>query len=171
MLFLLLLAGHETTVNLIGNGTLALLQYPDQLQDLYDHPDLIECAIEEFLRYDSPVELLGPRILLEEVELSGQRIPQGSAVMLGLASANRDETVFEDPDQLNICRTSNRHLAFGMGIHFCLGAPLARLEARIAIQTLVQCYPNMHLAVPFDRVKWQNSTTLHGLLSLPLRLN
>jgi cytochrome P450 len=116
------------------------------------------------------VEQLGPRLVLEEVELSGQRIPKGSAVMLVLGSANRDEMVFDHPDQLDISRAPNRHLAFGMGIHFCLGAPLARLEGRIAIQTLVQRYPKLQLAIPFEEVKWRNSTMLHGLHSLPLRL-
>jgi cytochrome P450 len=170
MLFLLLLAGHETTVNLIGNGTLALLEHPDQLQRLSDHPELTESAVEEVLRYHSPVEKFGPRIALEEVEVSGQCIPKGSGILLGLASANRDEAVFENPDQLDIGRTPNRHLAFGMGIHFCLGAPLARLEGKIAIQTLVQRYPHMQLAIPFEEVKWRKSTMLHGLHSLPLRL-
>lgn len=167
---LLLVAGHGTTVNLIGNGTLALWEHPDQRQRRSDHPELLACAVEEVLRCHRPVEKFGPRIALEEVEFSGQRIPKGSDILLGLALANRDEAVFENPDQLDIARTPNRHLAFGMGIHFCLGAPLARLEGRIAIQTLVQRFPHMQLAIPFEEVKWRKSTMLHGLRFLPLRL-
>jgi cytochrome P450 PksS len=171
MIFLLLFAGHETTVNLIGNGTLALLEHRDQLQKLHDNPDLIDSAFEELLRYSNPVMTVAPRIALEGVEIRDQRIPAGSTIQLGIASANRDEAAFDHADELDIMRSPNRHVAFGMGIHYCLGAPLARLEGRIALQTLVQRYPNMQLAIPFDAVKWRNSVGVRGLQSLPLRLN
>src|SRR5574341_439466 len=120
MIFLLLLAGHETTVNLIGSGTLALLEHPGQLQKLREDPDLIESAVEELLRYTNPVEQIAPRYALEDVEIGGQHLPAGSMVMVGIASANRDETVFAHPDDLDITRQPNKHLAFGMGIHYCL---------------------------------------------------
>jgi cytochrome P450 len=171
MIFLLLFAGHETTVNLIGSGTLALLEHPDQFEKLHDNPDLIGSAVEELLRYANPVTLVAPRLALVDVEIGGHRISAGSTVQLGLASANRDETAFDNPDDLDITRNPNRHVAFGMGIHYCLGAPLARLEGRIAINTLVQRYPQMQLAVPFDRVKWRSSVGVRGLQALPLKLN
>jgi cytochrome P450 PksS len=171
MIFLLLFAGHETTVNLIGSGTLALLEHPDQFQKLHDHPELIDSAIEELLRYANPVTLVAPRLALADVEVGGQRIPAGSVVQLGLASANRDETAFDNADGLDITRNPNRHVAFGMGIHYCLGAPLARLEGRIAINTLVQRFPKMALAVPIEQLQWRSSVGVRGLQALPLKLN
>lgn len=170
MVFLLLFAGHETTVNLIGNGTVALLQHPEQLQKLYEHPELIDNAVEELLRFCGPVEHLDPRYLLEDVELSGRRIPAGSTVIPGIASANRDETVFENPNQLDITRNPNRHIAFGLGIHYCLGAPLARLEGRIAIQVLVQRYPKMQLTIPAETLEWRLGSGVRGLKALPIKL-
>lgn len=170
MIFLLLLAGHETTVNLIGNGTLALLENPDQLHKLQAQPELIDSAVEELLRFTNPVEQPAPRYPLEDVELSGQKIPKGSRVLVGIASANRDESVFENADTLDITRTPNKHLAFGLGIHYCLGAPLARMEGKIALQRLVQRFPNMQLAVSADKVQWRMSMAVRGLKTLPIRV-
>jgi cytochrome P450 PksS len=168
MIFLLLLAGHETTVNLIGNGMLALLQHPEQLQKLRDHPELIDTAIEELLRFGNPVEHGNMRHALEDVEIGGQVIPKGSTVLLLLASANRDEQVFEKPEELDITRDPNRHLGFGFGLHYCLGAPLARLEGRIAIQKLIQRFAHLRLAIAPDRLEWRNTTAVRGLQSLPV---
>jgi cytochrome P450 len=170
MVFLLLLAGHETTVNLIGNGTLALLEHPDQLQRLREHPELIESAIEELLRFANPVEQI-TRFAREDVEIKGQRIPRGSMLLLLLASANRDEAAFENADQLDIGRSPNKHVSFGYGVHYCLGAPLSRLEGRIAMLDLVQRFPQMSLAVSPEQLRWRKSVGLHGLSSLPLHLS
>jgi cytochrome P450 PksS len=170
MIFLLLLAGHETTVNLIGNGTLALLQHPEQLQKLRENPELIGSAVEELLRYGNPVDQPSPRFAKEEIHLEGHVIPQGATVMALLASANRDESVFENADTLDITRKPNRHVAFGMGAHYCLGAPLARLEGTIALQHLVRRFPHMKLAVPEKQLRWRGSVGLRGLKALPLRL-
>jgi cytochrome P450 PksS len=173
MLFLLLLAGHETTVNLIGNGTLALLQHPDQLQKLRenkDDPGLMESAVEELLRFTNPVHMIAPRYALEDIELHGQTIPRGSTVMLGIAAANWDDRVFANPERLDITRRPNKHVAFGAGIHFCLGAPLARLEARIAFRVLLERFPHLRLAVRPEQVQWRSSVALRGLKSLPVRL-
>src|SRR5262249_21512173 len=142
---LLLVAGHETTVNLIGNGTLALLRHPDQMARLRESPELIGSAVEEVLRFDSPVQLTG-RGLLEDVRLDGKTLPAGNRVLPLFGAANRDPAQFANPDTLDLARTPNPHLAFGRGIHFCLGAPLARLEGQIAIGTLVQRLPRLHLA-------------------------
>jgi cytochrome P450 len=137
MVFLLLVAGHETTVNLIGNGTLALLEHPRQMERLRNDPALIGPAVEELLRYYSPVETATERYAREEVRVAGVTIPQGSLVFAAIASANRDERQFANADVLDLAREPNRHLAFGQGTHFCLGAPLARLEGQIAITTLL----------------------------------
>jgi cytochrome P450 PksS len=170
MIFLLLLAGHETTVNLIGNGTLALMQHPDQLRRLHAEPGLIDRAVEELLRYGNPVEHGTNRFAREDVEVAGVTIPRGSRVLALLSSANRDETVFERADELDLGRHPNRHLAFGLGIHYCLGAPLARLEGQIAIGALVRRFPDMKLAVPADQVEWRNVMAVRGLKALPVRL-
>ena len=171
MIFLLLLAGHETTVNLIGNGMLALLEHSDQMRKLREQPWLIETAVEELLRYSNPVEHGNVRLALEEVELAGQRIPKGSIVILLLASANRDESVFDQPDRLEIERSPNRHLGFGFGAHYCLGAQLARFEGRIAIQQLVLRFPGMRLAVPRERLRWRDTVAVRGLERLPIDLH
>lgn len=170
MLFLLLLAGHETTVNLIGNGILTLLEHPDQLKKLTADLSLVDSAIEEILRFTNPVQHVGRRYALEDIELGNQRIPKGSTVIVGIASANRDETVFPNPDEFDITRTPNRHVAFGMGIHYCLGAPLARLEARNAFNILFTRFPNLKLAVPHDQLEWREGPGVQGLKSLPIRL-
>ena len=171
MLLLLLLAGHETTVNLIGNGTLALLEHPEQFEKLKANPALLESAIEEMLRFTNPVQHIAPRFTLEDVELQGQAIPKGSTIMVGIASANRDEAVFAQADQFDITRHPNPHVAFGLGIHYCLGAPLARLEGRIAFAALLRRYPNLKLAVPSSKLKWRGAPTLRGLRQLPIRLS
>jgi cytochrome P450 PksS len=171
MIFLLLLAGHETTVNLIGNGVLALLEHPDQMQKLREHPQMIETAVEELLRYSNPVEHGNLRLALDDVEIAGQRIPKGSIVILLLASANRDASVFDEPDRLEIERNPNRHLGFGFGAHYCLGAQLARIEGRIAIQQLVERFPGMRLAVPAAQLRWRDTVAVRGLETLPIDLN
>ena len=170
MIFLLLLAGHETTVNLIGGGLLALMDHPEELQKLRAHPEYMGTAIEELLRFCNPVEHGNIRIALEDVELAGHRITKGGIVLLLLSSANRDESVFADPDRLDITRDPNRHLAFGFGIHYCLGAPLARLEGRIALQQLVNQFPHMRLAVAPDQLRWRTSIATRGLERLPIHL-
>ncbi len=162
---LLLVAGHETTVNLIGNGTLALLRHPDQLRKLRENPKLIGSAVEELLRYDGPVQRTA-RIPSEDVTIGGQTIGKGEMVMPFLGAADRDPAQFRDPDRLDITRADNRHIAFGMGIHFCLGAPLARMEGQIAINTLVQRLPKLGLAT--DRPEFRQSLTLRGLKTLPV---
>ncbi|HLH68655.1 MAG TPA: cytochrome P450 [Candidatus Dormibacteraeota bacterium] len=161
---LLLVAGHETTVNLISNGVNALLNHPDQLARLHREPELIEPAVEELLRYDSPVQLTG-RVALEALELGGQRVEPGQMVTLMLGAANRDPRVFADPGRLDLGRDPNPHLAFGRGIHFCLGAPLARLEGQIAIGALIRRFPGLRLAGVPER---RPTVTLRGFVSLPL---
>ena len=170
MVFLLLVAGHETTVNLIGNGTFALLNHPDQLDLLRNHPELAESAVEELLRYDSPVMTAEMGFAREEMSLHGVTIPKGATVLPVLLSANRDETVFPQADQLDLTRTPNRHLAFGQGIHYCLGSPLARLEGKIAFNALLARAPQLRLAVAPTRVEYQNIMILHGLKALPVTL-
>ncbi|HEY2837833.1 MAG TPA: cytochrome P450 [Pirellulales bacterium] len=170
MIFLLIIAGHETTVNLIASGTLALLQHPDQLEKLRANPDLIKPAIEELLRYTSPVETGTERFASEPVEVAGVTIPQGALVMAVIASANRDERQFSNADTLDITREPNRHLAFGLGIHFCLGASLARLEGQIAINTLLTRAKNLRLAVPPEAIRWRQGLVLRGMESLPVEV-
>ncbi|HEY7648805.1 MAG TPA: cytochrome P450 [Methylomirabilota bacterium] len=160
---LLLVAGHETTVNLIGNGTLALLRHPDQLRRLRENPGLIGSAIEELLRYDGPVQRTA-RMPSAEATIGGKMIKPGEMVMPFIGAADRDPAQFPEPDRLDITRADNRHVAFGMGIHFCLGAPLARVEGQIAINTLVQRLPKLALAT--ERPEHRQSLTLRGLKSL-----
>jgi cytochrome P450 len=162
---LILIAGHETTVNLIGNGTLALLRHPDQLQRLRENPGLIGTAIEELLRYDGPVQRTA-RIPDQDITIAGHRIAKGEMVMPFIGAADRDPAQFPNPDRLDIGRTENRHIAFGWGIHFCLGAPLARIEAQAAIGTLVQRFPKLALAT--DKTEFRPSLTLRGLTQLPV---
>ena len=164
---LLLVAGHETTVNLIGNGTLALLRHPDQWRALVAEPGLARNAAEELLRYDAPVQLT-TRVALEPVEIGGKGVDEGAWVTFMLGSANRDETVFERASQLDIRRDVGRIMSFGMGIHFCLGAPLARMEGEIAFATLAREFPRLQLVS--DSVRWRPGAVFHGLQELPLRL-
>ncbi|MBK7218595.1 MAG: cytochrome P450 [Candidatus Promineofilum sp.] len=164
---LLLVAGHETTVNLIGNGTLALLRHPDQWQRLRDEPGLIASAVEELLRYDSPVQLTS-RAALTDVTYKGQRFPRGTFVTFLLGAANHDPAVFADPARLDVGRANNRHLAFGGGIHYCLGAPLARLEGEIALGTLARRLPTLALAG--GPPVYRDNVALRGLEALPAKL-
>ena len=168
MIVLLIIAGHETTVNLIGNGLLALLTYPDQLERLRAEPALIKPGVEELLRFHSPVELATERYARDDMELHGVTIHKGEFVYLGISSANRDELQFAHPDALDITREPNKHLSFGQGIHFCLGAPLARLEGSIAIQTLLREAPNLKLAVKTEALRWRPGMNLRGLERLPV---
>jgi cytochrome P450 len=170
MVFLLLVAGHETTVNLIGNGTLALLDHPDEMERLRNDPALIKSAIEELLRYDSPLETATERFALEDVTIEGVTIPRGETVFAVIASANRDDRQFENPDQLDITREPNKHLSFGLGVHYCLGAPLARLEGQIAINALLARAPELRLAGERGALRWRRGLVLRGLEALPVRL-
>jgi cytochrome P450 len=165
-IILLFGAGHETTVNLIGNGLLALHRNPDQLALLKANPALITNAIEEFLRYDSSVQMTG-RVALEDIELGGKTIPKGESVLALLGSANRDPAVYPDrPDSLDIVRPNVRPLSFGGGIHFCLGAQLARIEAEIAISTLLRRLPELRLDNA-ENPEWRPTFVLRGLKVLP----
>jgi cytochrome P450 len=168
MVFLLLVAGHETTVNLIGNGVLALLQHPDQLRRLRDDPSLIKPAVEELLRYDGPVETSTERFAREDIQIGETVIPRGEMVLVVLAAADRDPARFADPDELDITRADNRHLAFGKGIHHCLGAPLARMEGQIAIATLLARMPKLRLKDSPDSLSWRPGMVIRGLRGLPV---
>jgi cytochrome P450 PksS len=169
MVFLLLIAGHETTVNLIGNGALALLENPDQMEKLRGDRSLIKSAVEELLRYTSPVFMSTERFAREDVSIQGETIRRGEMALGVIGSANRDEAAFDSPDRLDLARENNRHLSFGQGIHFCLGAPLARLEAQIAIDTLLRRMTNLRLKVSRDSLVWRPSLMLRGLDALPVR--
>ncbi len=147
---------------------LALLEHPAQLDRLRDDPDLIKPAVEELLRYDSPVQMASERYAREELTIAGVRIAPGEMVQALLGSANRDERQFECPDELDITREPNRHLAFGQGVHYCVGAPLARLEGQIAINTLLRRFPDLRLTVPPRAVQHRPGLGLRGLVSLPL---
>lgn len=165
---LLLVAGHETTANLIGNAVVALLRNPEQRKRLQEDPDrLMPTAVDEFLRYDSPVQLTD-RALVEDVEIGGKQLKKGQLLGIGLASANRDPRQFTEPDQLDIGRSPNPHLALGQGSHFCLGSQLARLEAEIALGALLRRFP--HFTAPGNQVSWRNSLILRGPAQLPLDL-
>jgi cytochrome P450 len=165
---LLLVAGHETTTNLIGNGLLALLRHPDQLRRLRADPELLDSAVEELLRYDSPVQAT-VRVATQEVELLGERVEAGAIVACGIGAANRDPEVFPEPDDLDVARADNHHLSFGFGAHFCLGAPLARLEARVAFEALLERFPELSLAE--TDLRWRPNLFLRGLAELPLRFS
>ena len=162
---LLFFTGHQTTINLIGNGILALLRHPMELRRLRDHPGLLPGAVEELLRYDSPVQRTG-RMANTSVEIGGKTIPKGAVVLAMLGAANRDPAKFPDPARLDIARRENRHLAFGSGARFCLGAPLARLEGSIAIGTLLRRLPE--LALTSRRASWRNSAEVRGLQEFPV---
>ena len=171
MLMLLIVAGHETTVNLIGNGVVTLIQYPEQLALLRASPSLIAAAIEELLRYDSPVESSTDRFALEDVTIGGQHIAHGDHVLVIIASANRDRASFgEKADDLDIMRAENPHVAFGHGIHYCLGAALARMEGAIAIGSLLERAPNLRLALPMEelRIRPSVSDLLRGYREIPI---
>jgi cytochrome P450 len=165
MCVFLLVAGHETTLALIGNGLLALLRNPDRKRTLQDDPALIETAVEEFLRYDSPIQHQ-TRVAGEDFELEGRQIRQGQRVLPMLGAANRDPAQFDDPDRLDIRRQPNPHLAFGYGIHFCLGAPLARLEGQIAIGAILRRMPALQLTT--ESLTWRVHTSMRNPEMLPV---
>jgi pimeloyl-[acyl-carrier protein] synthase len=162
---LLMIAGHETTTNLIGNGILALLRNPDQKQTLALNPDLIVSAIEELLRYDSPIQKMA-RIALRDIDIGGRQITQGQLVCFSFAAGNRDPEQFAAPAQLDIARRPNRHLAFGHGLHYCVGAALARVESQIAIDRILKTLPGITLES--EDLEWNRNLTLRGLKSLPV---
>jgi cytochrome P450 len=170
MAFLLMVAGHETTVNLIAGGMLALLLNPGELARLRADRSLLGAAVEELLRYVNPVNNATLRFAGEPVELGGMPIGPGEVVLVSLAGADRDPARYADPERLDLGRDSGGHVAFGHGIHYCLGAPLARLEAEIAFGGLLERYGDMALAVSPDKLRWRPSTLIHGLEALPVRL-
>ncbi|WP_339309652.1 cytochrome P450 [Paenibacillus sp. FSL k6-2145] len=167
---LLIIAGHETTVNLIGNGILALLEHPEQRELLIKQPELIHNAIEEMLRYNGPLEFSTSRWALEDIEFRGEHIAQGELVIVALGSANRDEQQFKDADIFDITREKSSHLAFGKGIHLCLGAPLARLEGEIAVSTLLNRFPNIQLQADVNELEWRPGMIVRGVKEIPVQL-
>ncbi|MER7930247.1 cytochrome P450 [Streptomyces sp. NPDC096057] len=168
---MLVVAGHESTVHLLGNAVLSLLQHPDQLALLRARPELVPGAVEEFLRHDTSVERSTSRYAAEDIELGGVRVPRGGMVVVALGSAGHDvpQPGGGDPAVLDVTRPGARHLAFGHGIHYCLGAPLARLEATIALRVLLSRVPDLELAVPVGSLEWIGSGIIRGVLSLPVR--
>ncbi|AOP46966.1 cytochrome P450 family protein [Streptomyces lydicus] len=171
MTFLLLVAGHETTVNTLGNGVFHLMADRDQWEKLLADRSLLPTAVEEFLRIEGPLKHATFRCATQGVRIGDVDIPAGDFVLLSLASANRDPRRFPRPHDLDVSRADGGHLAFGHGIHHCLGAPLARLEARIAFDALLQRFPGMELAVPPGELRWRSSTLIRGLRTLPVRLH
>jgi cytochrome P450 len=167
--FLILFAGYENTVHLIGNATLALLSHSGQLAALRADPGRLGGAVEELARYDGPVPLAIRRFPTEDITVGGVTIPAGETVLLSLAAAHRDPHRFTDPDRLDIGRDSTGHLALGHGIHYCLGAPLARMETEIALAALLERFPRLELDVPYGELRWRPSMRARGLLTLPVR--
>ncbi|UPK47410.1 cytochrome P450 [Paenibacillus pabuli] len=168
LVFVLIIAGHETTVNLIGNGMLALLEHPQQKQLLMDQPDLIQAAVEEVLRFNGPAEISNVRWAAENVDFQGIQIRQGDMMLVALSSANRDSSRYENPDTFDITRKVNDHIAFGKGVHYCLGAPLARLEGEIAINTLLQRLPDIRLNTDAVLLEWRPGMIIRGLKAFPV---
>lgn len=168
MIALLIFAGHETTANLISNGALTLLTHPGELARVRQDPTLISAAVEEILRFQGSVTGPGPRYATQDVELGGQLIRKGEVVLVSLAAANRDEAEFPQPDTFDPARVEGKHLSFGQGIHFCLGAQLARLEGQIAIGTLIKRLPNLRLAVAPETLRWRGNPHTRGMYSLPV---
>jgi len=166
MSILLLVGGYETTVNFISNGMLALIQDPDQLRSLVGHPELAASAVEELLRYDAPVQLTS-RLALTDWDLGGRPVRQGEEVVVMLGAANRDPERFHDPERLDLARGDDHHLAFGGGVHFCLGAVLARLEGLVRVEALAKRLRAIELTGP---VVWRDTITFHGLRSLPVHI-
>jgi len=171
-IFQLIIAGHDTTSTLIGNGVVALLTHPDQLARVKAEPSLMATAVDELIRFDAPVPHATFRYAVEPIEIEGTTIPAGAQVIINLASANRDEMQFDQADRLDVARADARHLGFGHGIHFCLGAPLARAEGRIALGSLFRRFPDLRFAVPLDDLRWAHGDglVLRGLSSLPVVL-
>jgi cytochrome P450 len=168
MITLLIFAGHETTSNLIATGTMMLLDHPDQLEKLKADLSLVPSAVEELLRFNGPATIAGPRFAIEDIELAGQSVKKGDVLFAVLASANRDEAQFTEPEELDIARALNRHVAFGQGIHTCLGAPLARLEGDIAFSTLLRRMPNLRLNTSRENITWNFSLNSRSLAALPV---
>lgn len=166
--FLILFAGYENTVQLIGNAVLALLQHPEQLAALRADPAQLPAAVEEFLRYEGPALLAIRRFPVEDVTIGGVTIPAGETVWVSASAANRDPERFPDPDRLDLARDTSGHLALGHGIHYCLGAPLARAETEIALAALLERYPRLELGVAEDEVRWRPSLRARGLAALPV---
>jgi cytochrome P450 PksS len=166
---LLLIAGYETTVNLIGTGALALIENHEQRQMLLENGVSPDSAIEELLRYTSPLDLASLRFAREDLQIDAVRIPRGDLVLAVLGSANHDETQFLDPETLDLTREPNRHVAFGQGVHFCVGAPLARLEGQIALTTLFQRFPDLRLSCSPQSLRWRKSLIVRGLEELPVK--
>lgn len=164
---LILFGGHETTTSLLGNAVKALLDHPEKLSQLYAEPQIIDSAVEEFLRFDGPVTAI-PRVVSVEHELGGKTLRKGERVFAMVNAANRDPSRFDQPEELNLARTPNRHLTFGLGLHFCLGAPLARLEAKICLSMLVQRFPKMRYAP--GPIEWMDALVMRGLTTLPIQL-
>ncbi|MEM7331084.1 MAG: cytochrome P450 [Chloroflexota bacterium] len=169
MVALLLVTGYETTVNLFGNGALALLQNPEQLEMVLADETLWETAVEELLRFDGPVETSTTRWVRQDIQYKGHQMKRGDIMRVVLASANRDDSKFNSPQRLDLTREENRHLAFGFGIHYCLGAPLARLEGVIGLKTLFKRYPNLTLDCHINELQWRLGVLFRGLERLPLR--
>ncbi len=169
MLFLLIVAGHETTVSLIGNAMVALWHHPDQLALLQQEPGLMKTAVEELLRYDGPVERTFNRWAAEDMEIGGETLPKGSVVIPIISAANRDPRQFENPEQLDVTRQPNPHMAFGKGVHYCVGAPLARMEAEIALSTLLRRLPTIQPAIPLDQLRWRLAPMFRSLEALPVQ--
>lgn len=165
---LLLVAGHETTSNFLGNAALSLLQHPAELDRLRQNPDDIPAALDELLRFDSPVSTATFRYTTEAVTLGGTDIPTGAPILVALGAANRDPERFPSPDQLDANRDAAYHLAFGHGIHRCVGAPLAKAEAEIALRAVLTRFPGLRLAVPPDQLQWRHARLVRGLTSLPV---
>jgi cytochrome P450 len=170
MALLLLIAGHETTVNLIGNGILALLTHPDQLTALRAVPDRIDAAVEELLRFDAPLQSAIPLRAAAPIEIGGALVSTGEVVVVSLLAANRDPSRLPGADRLDLARPTTQHLAFGHGVHHCLGAPLARVEGRIALSTVLGRFPDLRLAVPVDELTRTPSLLMNGLVELPVLL-
>jgi cytochrome P450 len=171
-LFQLIVAGHDTTTSLIGNGVVALLDHPDQLRRLCDRPALLPGAVEELVRFSPPVPHATFRVTTEPVELDGVTIPAHQQVLVCIGGANRDPAAHDDPDTFDASRPPRPHLGYGHGIHFCLGAPLARLEGRIAFGALLGRFPGLRLAVPRSELRWSHGDglVLRGLAELPVHL-
>ncbi|MBI1295388.1 cytochrome P450 [bacterium] len=169
MVILLITAGHETTVNLIGNAMRALFAHPDQMTKLREEPSLIGNAVEEFLRYDGPVDRATMRFAAEDTELGGFTIRRGETIVPLLISANRDPRAFDNPDDLDITRQPGKHLGFGFGVHYCVGAPLARMEGAIAINTLLRRLPNLRLTAEISALEWSIVPLFHGTSHLPVK--
>ena len=168
--FLLVMAGFDTTVNLIASGTLALLTHPGEKTRLRQDPSLLPAAVEELLRFTNPVNHANDRFTTDDVPVGDVVIPAGEWVLPATSSANRDPGRFPDPDRLDLSRDTSGHVAFGHGVHYCLGAPLARMEAEVALGALLARFPRISLAVPAEELRWRPVSVMNGLESLPVRL-